>query len=134
LLDNLQETFMRIMHLATLSAVLAVAVGSPRYASAQVSATIRLGTPLAVSAYSSSTHGEWATNYRKWTPTTVYVYNGKYYPRAVKGSHAVQIYRHGKEYFTPPRDDAWRKGADKRFNYKRVPSDDDYSHADGHRP
>jgi hypothetical protein len=124
---------MRIVQLATLS-MLAFAALAPRHASAQVSATIHLGTPLTVSAYSASTHGEWATNYRKWTPTNVYVYNGKYYPHAVKGSHQVQVYRRGNEYFTPPRDAAWAKGADKRFNYKRVPNDDDYSHADGHRP
>ena len=100
---------------------------TPRQAPAQVSATIHLGTPLTVTAYSAPVHGDWATSYHKWTPKTVYYYNGQYYPHTVKGARAVQIYHYGKSDFLPPQDAKWQ-GADKRYNYSRKPTDEDYSH------
>jgi hypothetical protein len=105
---------------------------APRHAQAQVSATIHLGTPLTVTAYSASAHGEWSANYKKWTPKTVYAYNGQYYSHTVKGGRAVQIYHHGNDNFLPPQDAKWQ-GADKRYNYNRKPTDDDYTHVSPHQ-
>lgn len=118
---------MRIFHLATLPLLGALAL-MPRQGSAQISATIHLGTPLVVTNYSASTHGAWATSYKQWTPRTVYAYNGQYYSHSVKGARAVQIYHHGNDNFLPPQDATWAKGADRRYNYNRKPTDDDYTH------
>jgi hypothetical protein len=118
---------MRISHLAILPLLGALAL-TPRHSSAQVSATIHLGTPLTVTAYSASAHGEWSANYKTWTPKTVYAYNGQYYSHSVKGGRTVQIYHKGTQNFLPPQDAAWAKGADKRYNYNRKPTDDDYTH------
>jgi hypothetical protein len=102
---------------------------TPRQGSAQISATIHLGSPVVVTNYSASVHGDWSTSYKTWTPKTVYAYNGQYYSHSVTGARAVQIYHHGNQNFLPPQDPAWAKGADKRYNYTRKPTDDDYTRA-----
>jgi hypothetical protein len=119
---------MRISLLATLPLLGALAL-TPRQGSAQISATIHLGNPVMVTNYSPDVHGDWHTNYRKWRPTTVYAYNNQYYSHSVKGARPVQIYHQGNQNFLPPRDAAWANRADKRYNYNRKPTDDDYSHA-----
>jgi hypothetical protein len=125
---------MRISLLAALPLVAVLAL-TPRQGSAQISATIHLGTPLVVTNYSADVHGDWHTNYSKWKPTTVYAYNGKYYSHSVKGARPVQIYHQQNQYFLPPQDAAWANRGDKRYNYNRKPTDDDYSHAaPAHRP
>lgn len=117
------------MRFSTLVAVPLVAalVAAPVRAPAQVSATIHLGPAITVGDYSASTYGDWHTHYRRWTPVTLYSYNGHYYSRNVRGSRAVMVYRSGKHYFLPPQDQAWNN-ADKRYNYARRPTDDDYHH------
>jgi hypothetical protein len=124
---------MRIRLLATLPLLGALAL-APRDGSAQVSATIHLGNPVVVSNYEANRYGDWHSNYRRWRPTTVYYYNGRYYPRAIRGSRPVQIYRRQNEYFLPPRDAAWVNRGDRRFNYRRRPNDEDYNHAEPRRP
>lgn len=95
-----------------------------------VAVNARLGGELGVLAYSAERAGDWRTNYKRWTPTTVYEFNGHYYQHSAPGARAVQIYRYRDEYFMPPRDHAW-EGADKRYNYKREPSDADQSRGRG---
>lgn len=119
---------MRITRFLALPFVAALML-APRSAPAQVNVTIRLGTPVMVMNYSPDYYGEWRTNYTQWRPVTVYFYQGKYYPRSVRGSRPVMIYRRGTEYFLPPQDQAWAKRGDKRFNYKHRPNDDDYRQA-----
>ena len=68
---------MRIAKLMILPLLGALAL-MPQQASAQVSVTLHLGTPLVVTHYSADVHGDWHTAYRTWKPTTVYAYNGQY--------------------------------------------------------
>jgi hypothetical protein len=119
---------MRIRMLATLPLLGALAL-SPRPSSAQISATIHLGNPVAVTNYEPNRYGDWHSSYRSWRPVTVYYYNGRYYPRSVRGARPVQIYRRQNEYFLPPRDAAWANRGDRRYNYNRRPNDEDYNHA-----
>jgi hypothetical protein len=119
---------MRMSLLATLP-LLGALVLTPRHGSAQVSVTLHLGTPLVVTHYSSDVHGDWHTNYSKWKPTTVYAYNGQYYSHSVKGARPVQIYHQQNQNFLPPQDAAWANHGDKRYNYNRKPTDEDYSRA-----
>ena len=120
---------MRVSLLATLPLLGALAVGvTPRQGSAQISATIHLGKPVVVTNYSPEVYGDWHTGYQRWRPTTVYYYNGQWYPRSVTGSRPVMVYRNGSSYFLPPRDQDWTN-KDKRYNYQRRPTDDDYNHA-----
>ena len=126
---------MRCKSLLVLPLLVGALTVVPRHGSAQISATIHLGTPLVVTNYSSDVHGDWHAAYRTWTPTTVYFYSGHYYAHSVKGARAVQIYRHGNQRFLPPQDVAWANHGDKRFNYSRKPTDEDYGHAEpAHRP
>jgi hypothetical protein len=118
---------MRISTLTLLPAV-ALFVFAPTRARAQVRVTAHLGPALTINAYSPATEGDWHKNYHKWAPVTVYDYNGHYYSHSVRGARPVQIYRSGHRYFLPPQDQSW-KGADKRYNYKRSPTDDDYRRA-----
>ena len=119
---------MRFSFLAALPLLGAVAL-TPSRGSAQISATIHLGTPIAVTHYSADVHGDWHANYRKWNVVTLYSYDGHFYSHNVRGAHPVQVYRSGTQYFTPPQDQAWVNHGDKRYNYQRRPNDDDYSHA-----
>ena len=115
----------RILALPLVAALLL----APQRAPAQINITIRLGTPVMVMNYSSDYYGDWRTNYVQWRPVTVYYYQGQYYPKSVRGSRPVMIYRRGSDYFLPPQDQAWAKRGDKRFNYKRAPTEEDYRHA-----
>jgi hypothetical protein len=125
---------MRISTLATLPLLGALAVGvTPRQGSAQVSATIHLGKPVVVTNYTPDVYGDWHTSYRRWRPTTVYYYDGQWYPRSVAGGRQVMVYRNGSSYFLPPRDQDWDK-KDHRYNYQRRPTDDDYNHVAPPRP
>jgi hypothetical protein len=119
---------MRIRLLATLPLLAALTV-TPRPSSAQISATIHLGRPIVVGNYEPTRYGDWHSNYRRWRPVTVYYYNGRYYPRAIRGARPVQIYRRQNEYFLPPRDAAWANRGDRRYNYHRRPNDEDYNRA-----
>lgn len=118
---------MRFTPIAPLLLFGALAV-TPRQAPAQVSFNIRLGTPLVVTNYSPDAYGDWQTNYRSWRPTTVYSYNGQWYNHSVRGSRAVVVYRSQNSYFLPPQDQSW-DNKDRRYNYRRRPTSDDYSHA-----
>ena len=125
---------MRVSFLATLPILGALALAVPTHqASAQISATIHLGKPVVVTNYSPDTYGDWHTRYHSWRPTTVYYYNGQWYPRSVRGSRAVAVYRSGQSYFLPPRDKDW-DNKDHRYNYRRRPTDDDYNHVSPPRP
>lgn len=119
---------MRISQLAILPVLAALAMAT-RPASAQISATIHLGSPVVVTRYSAETHGDWHTSYSRWRPTTVYAYNDQYYSHSVRGARPVQIYRQGNQNFLPPQDAAWANRADHRYNYNRRPTDDDYNRA-----
>ena len=119
---------MRIIRLLALPLVAALVL-APRRAPAQVNVTIRLGTPVMVTNYAPDYYGDWRTSYRQWKPVTVYYYQGHYYPKSVRGSRPVMIYRRGNENFLPPQDQAWANRGDKRFNYKRAPTPDDYRQA-----
>lgn len=119
---------MRITPLLTLSLLGAVAL-APRPAAAQISVSVRLGTPLGLTQYDPGYYGDWHTSYRHWTPVTVYYYQGNYYPHSVRGARPVQVYRQGGNYFLPPRESTWENRGDHRYNYKRKPVDEDYQHA-----
>ena len=86
----------------------------------------RLGGEIGVLGYSAERAGDWRKSYKRWTPTTVYEFNGRYYPHNAPGARAVQIYRYQNEYFLPPQDHDW-VGFDKRYNYSRQPNDADRS-------
>jgi hypothetical protein len=107
------------MRITTLLAVplLAALIALPTGAKAQVSGSIsigaRTGTELRISAYSPQQHGQWQTSYRRWTPVTVYEYNGHYYRNQVRDKHnrgvghPVSMYRDRNGYFSPPTDQGW---------------------------
>lgn len=84
----------------------------------------RLGEEIAVWAYSPERAGAWRKNYLRWTPVTVYEYQGRYYPNRIAGTRAVQLYRYRDEYFLPPHQASWI-GVDKRYDYKLQPNEDD---------
>jgi hypothetical protein len=123
---------MRIHKLVAAALVLGAAVAMPSQSSAQVSIGVnigaRLGPELSIYAYSQPAYGDWRTTYTQWTPTTVYYYNGHYYPKSVQGARAVAIYSHNGEYFMPPEDREF-VGKDKRYNYKRAPVAEDRGRA-----
>ena len=122
---------MRIANLLTVPLLTAM-IGLPKGASAQGSITVtfgtRLGPEIGVSAYSSEYLGEWRSNYRRWTPVTLYDINGHYYRGQVRGARPVLVYRYDNEYFMPPQDQSWN-GADRRYDYRRRPTEADYGRA-----
>jgi hypothetical protein len=75
----------------------------------------RFGQEIGVQAFSSDRAGDWRRNYRRWTPVTLYEFNGRYYPNNGTGGRAVPMYRYRNEYFLPPTDQDWN-GSDRRFN------------------
>ena len=85
----------------------------------------RLGHEIGVLGYSQDRAGDWQANFQHWTPVTVYEVKGRYFSHTAPGARAVAIYRYRDEYFLPPHDQAW-VGADKRFNNKPQPNNDDY--------
>ncbi len=84
----------------------------------------RLGAEIGVLGYSPDRAGDWRNNVRRWTPTTVYESNGRYYQHSAPGARAVGIYRYQNEYFLPPTDQAW-VGSDKRYDYNHRPDNSD---------
>lgn len=127
---------MRIVKLMALPLLAAMAV-LPTRASAQLNLTVRFGTRLGpdigVFAYSQEHMGDWRQNYRRWTPVTLYDVNGRYYQHSVRGSRAVSVYMYNGEYFFPPTDGGW-VNADRRYNYRNRPHDDDESRARPYAP
>jgi hypothetical protein len=127
---------MRIVTLLTLLPLATLSTLSPR-ASAQANVTIqfgaRLGPEIGVFAYSPQRHGDWRTNYRRWTPVTLYDINGHYYRNQVRGARPVVLYTYNNEYFLPPQDRAWI-GFDKRYQYERQPASADYNRARPYAP
>jgi len=85
----------------------------------------RLGREIGVLGYSSERAGDWRSNSRRWTPVTLYEFNGRYFPNNAAGARPVAMYRYRDEYFLPPTDQAWL-GSDRRFDYKHQPNDDDH--------
>ena len=118
---------MRTSLLTTLPLLGALAL-APHQAQAQVSVSLRLGKPVVVTNYAPESYGDWHTGYRQWAPVTLYYYDGNWYPRQVRGSRAVTVYRSQNHYFLPPRDQDWNN-RDHRFVARRRPVDDDYNHA-----
>jgi hypothetical protein len=118
---------MRFTPFAPLLLVGALAL-TPRPATAQISVSLHLGTPLVVTNYAPDAYGDWHTNYRNWRPVTVYSYNGQWYNHSVRGARPVVVYRSQNSYFLPPQDQDWNN-KDRRYNYRRRPTSDDYSHA-----
>jgi hypothetical protein len=118
---------MRLSTVLTLSATICcVPLAAVPAQGVGISIGINLGPSRVVRNYSSARYGDWRTNYRNWQPTTMYVVNGHYYDKETRGSRAVVVYRHNKDYFLPPQDKKW-VGADKRYDYKRQPRDEDYA-------
>ena len=127
---------MRIGALLTVP-LLAGLIALPTGASAQMNISVRfgarLGPEIGVFAYSPQRHGDWQTNYRRWTPVTLYDVNGHYYRNSVSGSRAVQVYTYNNEYFLPPQDQAFN-GRDRRYNYQRQPGAVDYGRVRPYTP
>jgi len=115
---------MRLARLLTLPLIVAL-VATPRLATSQVNINVRFGTRLGpeigVFAYSQERLGDWHTNYRRWTPVTLYDINGRYYRASVPGARPVMMYTYNGEYFLPPQDAEW-VNRDKRYNYGRRPT------------
>ena len=84
------------------------------------------GNEVFISSYSPDVHGDWRNTYRRWQPVTLYNRNGRYFTRDVPSARAVMVYRWQNQYFLPPTDDQWRS-ADRRYNYGRAPTQDDYN-------
>jgi hypothetical protein len=127
---------MRITTLVTLPLFGALLV-VPTRASAQVTISVsfgtRLGPEIGVFAYAPDRLGDWRTNYRRWTPVTLYDINGHYYRNPVRGARPVLVYSYRNEYFLPPQDESWRN-ADRRYNYRRQPTRDDYGRVRPYAP
>ena len=99
-------------------------IGRARPYEPAVSVSAHLGSEIGVLGFSADRAGDWRKNYKRWTPTTVYEFNGRYYPHSAPGARAVQLYSYHDEYFLPPTDHAWM-GYDKRFDYQHLPNDED---------
>lgn len=87
------------------------------------------GPEIIVRPYDQQILGDWRGGYRKWQPVTLYYLDNRYFARPVPGGRAVSVYRYNNQYFMPPQDNGWRQNGDRRFNYRRVPNDDDYGRA-----
>ena len=87
------------------------------------------GAEVVVDPYSREAFGDWRTGYRRWRPVTLYFRDNRYFSRAVPGSRPVAMYSYNGSYFLPPQDQGW-DGFDRRFNYRRRPTDEDYRNAD----
>ena len=85
---------------------------------------LRLGPEIGVLGYSEERAGPWRNNFQRWAPVTVYEVNGHYYRNGYGNARAVSVYRYRDEYFLPPTDEQWN-GHDRRFNYRRQPTNDD---------
>jgi len=121
---------MRITSLLALPLLAGVTglVASPSTAPAQqisISFGTRLGPEIRVYSYSQERLGEWRSNYRHWTPVTLYDVNGRYYRNNVRGARPVVVYQYNNQYFFPPQEQGWN-GADRRYDYRRQPNQSDY--------
>ncbi len=87
------------------------------------------GREIVVDAYTPEAFGDWRRMWRRWTPVTLYARDGRFFARQVPRSRAVQLYRFNNHYFLPPRDADWNN-ADRRYNYRRRPGDEDYRTVD----
>ena len=109
--------------------LLGALIAAPARVTAQINLSVRfgarLGPEIGVYAYSQERQGDWRTSYRQWTPVTLYDVNGHYYRNNVAGARAVAVYSYRNEYFLPPQDQAWMH-SDRRYNYQRQPTQDDY--------
>jgi len=123
--------FKSLLALAVLGGLTTV----PSRASAQIRITFgaRLGPEIGISAYSQERMGDWRGSYRRWTPVTLYDINGRYYRNQVRGARPVLVYSYNNEYFLPPQDQGWN-GMDRRYNYRRRPTDEDYGRARPYTP
>ena len=83
------------------------------------------GNEIVVNAYSPAAYGDWRTMSRRWSPVTLYFRDNRYFSRAVTGSRPVTVYRWNNQYFLPPQDRGW-DNFDRRYNYGRRPTDEDY--------
>ncbi|MGH7581776.1 MAG: hypothetical protein ACREL5_00965 [Gemmatimonadales bacterium] len=83
------------------------------------------GSEIVVNPYSPTAYGDWHTAYRRWQPVTVYFADGHYFPRRVRGSRPVSVYRWNNQYFLPPQQGNWANH-DRRFNGRRRPTSQDY--------
>jgi hypothetical protein len=119
--------------LPILGALIALPARAPAQVNVSVQFGTRLGPEIGVFAYSTQRQGDWRSNYRSWTPVTLYDVNGHYYRNNVRGSRAVAVYSYNNEYFLPPEDQAWNN-ADKRYNYQRRPIADDQSRVRPYTP
>lgn len=61
----------------------------------------------------------------RWTPVTVYEFNGRYYPHNGPGGRAGSMYRYQDEYALPPQDQV-RVNFHRRFIYQHQPTADDH--------
>lgn len=52
-------------------------------------------------------YGQWKKHYRDWNRVTLYVLDGRYYERPIRGGRAVIVYRDRDRYFWGPRDGDW---------------------------
>jgi hypothetical protein len=112
--------------------LLGAAIGLPTSAPAQVNISVasgtRLGPEIGVYSYAPERLGDWRANYRRWRPVTLYDINGRYYRSQVREARPVLVYSYQNESFLPPQDRAWN-GADRRYNYRWQPTQDDYARA-----
>jgi len=97
-----------------------------------VRAGSRLGPEVGIVPYVEARRGDWRTNYTKWLPVPLYVVNGHYYRRHVRGARPVVAYWYDNEYFLPPQENAW-VGWDKRYDYRRQPLVEDWARVRGQR-
>lgn len=84
------------------------------------------GSEVVVNNYAAEQFGDWRATYRRWTPVTLYYRDNHYYSRNVPGARAVSLYSWNGQYFLPPQDQGWNN-SDRRFNYGRRPTADDYT-------
>ena len=91
-----------------------------------VRAGSQLGPEVALGSYAEVRRGDWHTGYTKWLPVPLYVVNGRFYRRHVRGARPVVVYWYQNEYFLPPQQNAWL-GWDKRYDYRRQPLVEDWA-------
>ena len=125
--------YTRLLTLPLLGALFAMPVRAPAQLNLNIRFGTRLGPEIGVYSYAPDRMGDWRTNYRQWTPVTLYDVNGRYYRSQVRGARAVQVYLYNNEYFLPPQDRDWNN-RDRRYNYRRMPGQDDYGRARPYTP
>ncbi len=120
---------MRMLNRVLLGGMLAIgAAACAPPGATEVGVSAEFGPGVDVYDYDPGYFGAWRTNYLEWTPTTVYVLNGRFYSNAVRGSRPVAVYRYRDHYFLPPRDHTWEH-QDHRYDYRHQPQKKDYRHA-----